>query len=201
MGGIDHVGLAHPFGTFEEAALFYRSVLGLRPVEVPELAAPGGLRRAETLAGGAVRVALDTALVAGGPLPSVELQHVAFATEDIAACARAIRALGAPLLSIPANYYEDLEARFELDARTAASLAELGILYDRDERGGELFHLYTAIVGSGLFFEVVQRVGGYAGLGARNVAVRTAAQWERNGETGGRRWDGSAGSGRSARSS
>jgi 4-hydroxyphenylpyruvate dioxygenase len=199
--GIDHVGLAHPFGTFEEAALFYRSVLGLRAVELPELTAPGGLRRAETLAAGEVRIALDTALVAGGPLPSVEFQHVAFATEDIVACARTIRARGAPLLSIPANYYEDLEARFELDARTAASLAELGILYDRDERGGELLHLYIAIVGSGLFFEVVQRVGGYAGLGARNVAVRTAAQWESNRETGGRRWDGSAGNGRSAQSS
>jgi hypothetical protein len=34
---IDHVGLADPFGTFDEAALFYRSVLGLRAVELPEL--------------------------------------------------------------------------------------------------------------------------------------------------------------------
>ena len=37
----------------------------------------------------------------------------------------------------------------------------------------------TAIVGGGLFFEVVQRVGQYAGLGARNVPVRMAAQWRR----------------------
>jgi len=174
---IDHVGLAHPFGTFDEAALFYRSVLGLRAVELRELAAANGLRRAETLSGGDVCIALDTPLVAGGSLPGVELQHVAFATGDIIASARAIRALGAPVLSIPANYYDDLQARFELDPTTIASLADLGILYDRDDRG-ELFHLYTAIVGR-LFFEVVQRVGGHTGLGARNVPVRVAAQWKR----------------------
>jgi len=176
---IDHVGLSHPFGTFEEAALFYRSVLGLQTVELPELAGLNGLRRAETLAGGEVRIALDTALVAGGPLPSVELQHVAFRTSDIFAFARAVRAAGTQLLPIPANYYDDLEARFELGSETIASLADLGILYDRDDRGGELFHLYTPIVGRGLFFEVVQRAGRYSGLGARNVPVRTAAQRER----------------------
>jgi 4-hydroxyphenylpyruvate dioxygenase len=175
---IDHVGLAHPFGTIDEAALFYRSVLGLRAIELPELAAIDGLRRAETLTGGGVRVALDTPLVAGGPLAGAQLQHVAFATQDIVASARAIRALGAPVLAIPANYYDDLAARFELDTGTIDTLAALDVLYDRDDRGGELFHLYTPVVGRGLFFEVVQRVGGYAGLGARNAPVRVAAQWE-----------------------
>lgn len=178
LSRIDHVGLAHPFGTFDEAALFYRSVLGLRADELRELVAVSALRRAETLSGGEVRIALDAPLVSGGPLPSAELQHVAFATPDIVACARAVRALGAPVLSIPANYYEDLQARYELDTATIASLAGLGILYDRDDGGNELLHLYTAVVGR-LFFEVVQRVGGYTGLGARNVPVRAAAQWER----------------------
>jgi 4-hydroxyphenylpyruvate dioxygenase len=103
---------------------------------------------------------------------------VAFATRDIVASARAIRGLGAPVLAIPANYYDDLAARFELDAGTIDTLAALDVLYDRDDRGGELFHLYTPVVGRGLFFEVVQRVGGYAGLGARNAPVRVAAQWD-----------------------
>jgi 4-hydroxyphenylpyruvate dioxygenase len=45
--------------------------------------------------------------------------------------------------------------------------------------GGEFFHFYTEMVGRGLFFEVVQRSGGYGGLGAVNAPVRMAAQRER----------------------
>ena len=37
---IDHITLAQPFDAFDEAALFYRSVLDLRPSESTELAAP-----------------------------------------------------------------------------------------------------------------------------------------------------------------
>ena len=172
---IDHLGLAHPFGTFEEAALFFRTVLGLRAVETPELTAPYGLRRAETLTGGEVRIALDSPLVAGGAQASADLHHVAFASRDILASARALRALGAPALPIPVNYYDDLQARFDLDPETVASLAEHGVLYDRDDQGNQFFHLYTGIVGR-LFFEVVQRVGPYVGLGVRDASVRMAAQ-------------------------
>jgi 4-hydroxyphenylpyruvate dioxygenase len=173
---IDHLGLSHPFGTFEEAALFYRTVLGLRAVETPELTAPYGLRRAETLVGGGVRIALDTPLIAGGPQPAGALHHLAFATDDILASARALRELGALALPIPANYYDDLRARFDLDAEPVAALADHGVLYDRDCQGNEFFHLYTEVTGHWLFFEVVQRVGPYAGLGARNASIRMAAQ-------------------------
>ena len=41
---IDHITLAQPFDAFDEAGLFYRSVLDLRPGDSSELAAPGGLR-------------------------------------------------------------------------------------------------------------------------------------------------------------
>ncbi|WP_245567081.1 hypothetical protein [Nocardia vinacea] len=47
-------------------------------------------------------------------------------------------------------------------------------MYDRDERG-EFYHLYTEILGSRVFFEVVQRVRGYAGFGAVNAPVRMSA--------------------------
>ncbi len=51
---------------------------------------------------------------------------------------------------------------------------ELGLLYDR-EAGGEFVHFYPATVGE-VFFEVVQRRGGYDGYGAANAPVRLAAQ-------------------------
>ena len=41
--------------------------------------------------------------------------------------------------------------------------------------GGEFVHFYTATVGE-VFFEVVQRRGGYDGYGAANAPVRLAAQ-------------------------
>ena len=46
---IDHVALAHPFDAFDEAALFYRSVLGLEPRDSLELAAPDGLVRSRAV--------------------------------------------------------------------------------------------------------------------------------------------------------
>lgn len=92
------------------------------------------------------------------PPPGAEdtrLQHIALATDDIVGAARRIRERGTALLPIPVNYYDDLDARYELEPQNLATLAELGILYDRDENG-EFFHCYTATVGR-VFFELVQR--------------------------------------------
>ena len=57
-----------------------------------------------------------------------------------------------------------------------AEMQDLGVLYDRDEKGS-FMHFYTRTIGS-VFFEVVQRTGGYDGYGAANAAVRLAAQHE-----------------------
>jgi 4-hydroxyphenylpyruvate dioxygenase len=53
-------------------------------------------------------------------------------------------------------------------------MEDLGVLYDRDAEG-DFLHFYTETVG-GVFFEVVQRRGGYDGYGAPNAPVRLAAQ-------------------------
>jgi 4-hydroxyphenylpyruvate dioxygenase len=100
---------------------------------------------------------------------------VAFASGDVLALARAMGERGAPMLAIPDNYYDDLAARFELDPGRLATLRELGVLYDRDAHG-EFLHAFTQTVGERVFFEVVQRVGAYAGYGAVNTPVRLAAQ-------------------------
>ena len=101
-----------------------------------------------------------------------ELQHVAFSCADAVATARAMRERGVPLLAVPENYYDDLEARLEIDT---APLRELGVLYDRTPEG-ELLHFYTAPIGGRVFFEVLERRGGYQGYGAVNSPVRMAAQ-------------------------
>jgi 4-hydroxyphenylpyruvate dioxygenase len=176
LTGIDHVALTQPFDYFDEASLFYRSVLGLEPRESQELAAPYGLvrSRAVTNADGTVRIALNVPVL-GERGPSHGGQHIAFACRDVIALARSLRDDGVPVLRISANYYDDLAARFDLDAERLEELRELDVLYDRDEHG-EFLHLYTPTLGSRLFFELVQRVGGYDGYGAANSPVRMAAQ-------------------------
>ena len=173
LTGIDHVALSQPFDYFDEAALFYRSVLGLELEDGAELVAPDGLvrSRAARSADGSVRFALSVPVVRhGGP----GHQHVAFATGDALATARAMLERGAPLLPIPGNYYDDLAARTDLDDDTIEQLRSLGVLYDAGERG-ELLHFYTATAGEQLFFEVLERRGGYDGYGAANSPVRLAA--------------------------
>jgi 4-hydroxyphenylpyruvate dioxygenase len=170
---VDHVALTQPWHHFDEAALFYRSVLGLRPLESMEVPEPSGLLRSRAMAGPdeAVRMVLNQARV-GAQQPS--WQHVALACDDIRGIARRLRAEHPGLLlPIPDNYYDDLEARHDV----GPEIRELGLLYDKDEHG-EFLHLYTITVGR-IFFELVERTGGYRGYGAANAAVRLAVQHAR----------------------
>ncbi|MGX7670845.1 bifunctional sugar phosphate isomerase/epimerase/4-hydroxyphenylpyruvate dioxygenase family protein [Plantactinospora sp. DSM 117369] len=175
----DHLGLTQPFDHFDEAGLFYRSVLGLTRLGTEEYAAPFGLMRSRgfTDPGRAVRLALTVAVLRRGDwAPSVaDPQHVAFGTDDIFGTAAALDRLGAATLRISDNYYADLVARFGLDEGTARRLRRYGILYDRDPHGGELLHLYTPVYGGRIFFEVLQRRAGYDGFGDANAPVRMAA--------------------------
>ncbi|WP_062350301.1 sugar phosphate isomerase/epimerase and 4-hydroxyphenylpyruvate domain-containing protein [Herbidospora yilanensis] len=162
---IDHVALTAPFA---EASLWCRCVLGLRPHESLDLPDPYGLvrSRAMTSADGSVMLALNMADTAS----NVPWQHVAVACDDVVGMARRLMAAGEPPLRIPANYYDDLDARFP----GAPDLRGTDVLYDRAD-DGEFLHLYTATIGR-VFFEVVQRIGGYSGYGAANTPVRLAAQ-------------------------
>ncbi|SOE06858.1 bifunctional sugar phosphate isomerase/epimerase/4-hydroxyphenylpyruvate dioxygenase family protein [Streptomyces sp. Ag109_G2-15] len=174
--GIDHLALTQPWHHFDEAVLFHRAVLGLSPHDTVELADPYGLFRSRALSAppDGPRLVLNLA-----PSPTDETgtraQHVAFAVDDIVAAVRRFRAAGANLLRVPANYYDDLRARYEFPEGEWETYRELGILYDRDEHGGEFRHCYTETVGH-VFFEFVQRSGGYRGYGAANAPIRLAAQ-------------------------
>lgn len=176
---VDHVGLTEPFDSFDEAALFHRAVLGLEAQPETEVAAPFGLvrTRAVTDSTRSVRIALSvTALRRGAWAPGVpDPQYVAFRTDDIVATAAALRAAGAPLVPPPANYVDDLAARYDLGPDLLAAIREHGLMYDRDERGDYL-HLATEVLGDRLFFEVVQRRADYDGYGAPDTPVRMASQ-------------------------
>ena len=92
------------------------------------------------------------------------------------ALARAARDRGFRPLDIPANYYDDLEARYDIDPALLDDLRDLNVMYDRDE-SGEFLHFYTPPIGT-VFLEVVERRHGYDGYGALNAPVRLAAQYQ-----------------------
>ena len=176
---IDHVALTQPFDRFDEASLFYRSVLGLRPAHSSEVAAPFGLVRNRAVADqqGAVRICLSVSVLRRGGdwHPGVtDPQHVAFATDDAIAAARWARAAGVQMLDIPDNYYDDLDARLDLPSPLLKDMQELGVLYDRSP-GGEFLHCYTQVLGGRVFFEIVQRIGDYRAYGETNGPIRMAA--------------------------
>jgi 4-hydroxyphenylpyruvate dioxygenase len=171
---IDHVNLVQRWQEFDEAVLFYTSVLGLEAALSVEVAGPSGLVRSQVMRtpDGAVRLPLNLAppvLEAAG-LP----RHVAFATDDISRLARDARERGLATLTVPDNYYDDLVSRFELPPARLAELRDLSLLYDRDG-DGEFVHFYTPVIGE-VFFEVVERRGRYDGYGAANTPIRLAAQ-------------------------
>jgi 4-hydroxyphenylpyruvate dioxygenase len=175
---VDHLNLAQPWQHFDAAVLFFHSVLDLRADASVEVAAPVGLVRSQVLhsANGVLRIALNL-VPAGAGENAILPQHIAFAASDVLSLARAARARGFSPLQIPANYYDDLEARYQIAPELMRELRELNVMYDRDETG-EFLHFYTDPIGT-VFLEVVERRTGYTGFGALNAPVRLAAQYQR----------------------
>jgi 4-hydroxyphenylpyruvate dioxygenase len=178
LTSIDHIELTQPFDRFEEATLFLRSVLGLHTEYDLEIAAPFGLVRNRSMANSdaSVRIGMNVSVLRRRRMwiPGViEPQNVAFTTDDIFAAARSAASAGAPIVPVPANYYDDLDARLALDPGQLAEMRELNVLLDRTANG-DYWHFYTAVLGGRVYFEVLQRTGAYRGNGELNSPVRMA---------------------------
>ncbi len=88
------------------------------------------------------------------------VQHIAVATHDIVDTVTKLKSRGVEFLTIPSNYYEDLEERVGKIEEDIAPLKELGILVDRDDEG-YLLQIFSKPVEDRptLFFEIIQRKG------------------------------------------
>ena len=180
---VDHVSQSMHYEEMLSWLLFYNSLLDVTKTPQLDVIDPGGIVRSQVVqaADGSLRIALNasqsqqtlssrflTHYVGSG------VQHVAFATDDIVATVKRLRANGVELLSMPENYYDDLEARTDLSAERIDILRENNILYDRDE-AGEYLQAYTRSFEDLFFFEIVERRA-YKGFGAVNASIRLAAQ-------------------------
>ena len=181
---IDHLVQAVPAGQVEPWVLFHRAVLGLAPERNVVMHDPYGIIKSREIesADRAVRASIvaserDNTSVsrAVSRFHGAGVQQIAIAVGDLVATARQLKAQGAPLLPMPGNYYDDLQARCDLDPVLLAALRELGILYDGEPGGGELLQLYLTPFDDRFHFELVERRGGYAGYGTPNAPFRLAA--------------------------
>ncbi len=179
----DHVSQSMQHEEMLTWLLFYTSLLNVRKTPVQDVLDPGGIVHSQVVetTDGAFRLVLNasqsrqtlssrflTDLFGSG------VQHIAFATSDIFATAKRLRARGVELLAIPENYYDDLEARIDLQPGALDRLRANNVLYDR-QGTGEYFQIYTKTFDGGFFFELVERRA-YTGFGAANAPIRLAAQ-------------------------
>jgi 4-hydroxyphenylpyruvate dioxygenase len=183
LGAVDHISQSMPYDEMLSWLLFYTGILDLRRLPQIEIADPEGLVQSQAL----INSSQGLRVILNGSSASRTLsarfineffgsgvQHVAFSCADIFATVADMRARGAQFLKIPENYYDDIEAKYDLNDATMAALRDNQILYDR-EGDGEFFQIYTHTFDERFFFEIVQRRN-YEGFGAPNAAIRLAAQ-------------------------
>ncbi|MEZ2131650.1 MULTISPECIES: bifunctional sugar phosphate isomerase/epimerase/4-hydroxyphenylpyruvate dioxygenase family protein [unclassified Sinorhizobium] len=179
---IDHMAQTMKYEELLTWLLFYTSILEARKTPMVDIIDPSGVVRSQVVenAEGSLRITMNGAenrnTLAGHFIAETfgsGIQHLAFETKDILATAEALARNGFVALTISPNYYDDLEARFGLDAELTDRLKASNILYDRDDYG-EYFQLYSPTYGEGFFFEIVERRG-YRGYGAANAIFRIAA--------------------------
>ncbi|AUC55187.1 3-keto-5-aminohexanoate cleavage protein [Sagittula sp. P11] len=181
---IDHVAETMNYDEMLSWALFYTSIFDMGRAPMVDVIDPDGLVRSQAIRtpDGAMRITLNGAethrTLAGSFLAESfggAVQHVAFSTDDIFATAARMADAGFQPLPMTGNYYDDLAARFTLSDERLAAMKAHHILYDEDATGA-FYQFYGRPFAGGLFFEVVQREGGYEGYGAPNAPFRIAAQ-------------------------
>ncbi|WP_265671002.1 bifunctional sugar phosphate isomerase/epimerase/4-hydroxyphenylpyruvate dioxygenase family protein [Klebsiella grimontii] len=182
--GIDHLALGMEADSRDNWIIFFRSVFGFTLEHEQTLPDPYGLVRSLAVRSprGDIRLALNISQSRATQIArsvacyqGAGLQHAAFACRDLPATLASLPQIAVDALPIPANYYEDLLARFGENAQVNL-LKNHQILYDRDGDGGEFLHLYTRPFSAGrFFFELTERRNGYALYGAVNAAVRLSA--------------------------
>jgi 4-hydroxyphenylpyruvate dioxygenase len=183
LNAVDHISQSMPYDEMLSWLLFYTGILDLQRLQQVDVADPRGLVQSQAI----INIDQSLRFVLNGSVATRTLsarfiseffgsgvQHIAFSCDDIFAAVSEMRARGAGFLKIPDNYYDDIEAKYDLDAKTMAALRDNQILYDR-EGDGEFFQIYTHIFDERFFFEIVERRN-YSGFGAANAAIRLAAQ-------------------------
>jgi 4-hydroxyphenylpyruvate dioxygenase len=180
---IDHISQSMRFEDMLSWEQFYTALFDIQRSPQLEVADPLGLVKSQVLQNrdGSLRLVLNASTSTQtmssrflSEFLGAGVQHIAFTCDDIFKAASAMRSAGATFLSIPDNYYDDIDSRYDPDSDLLKAMKDNAVLYDRDE-GGEFFQIYTHAFDERFFFEIVERRG-YRGFGAPNAGIRLAAQ-------------------------
>jgi 4-hydroxyphenylpyruvate dioxygenase len=183
LSRIDHIAQTMQYEEFLSWLLYYVALFNVDKTPQVEIADTLGLIQSQAVESPdkAFRMTLNGSMAAQTlsarfihNYMGAGVQHVAFETADVFAAARAAKASGLQMLEISRNYYDDLAARYGLNNVLIDSMAELGILYDRDG-DAEYFQFYSRAFAKRVFFEIVERRG-YDAYGAANAVIRLASQ-------------------------
>ena len=181
---VDHVAQTMNYDEMLSWSLFYSTLFDMNRSLIVDVIDPDGLIRSQAIEdeNGSFRITLNGAethrTMAGSFLADsfgASTQHIALATNDIFATARRLFENGFVPLPMTENYYADLASRFDLNTETLVDLQSFHILYDEGRDGG-FYQFYSQPFAGGIFFEITQRINGYAGYGAPNAPFRIAAQ-------------------------
>ena len=184
LRGIDHLAQTMSYEDMLSWTLFYTTIFDMGKSPMFDVIDPDGLVRSQVVSTpkNSLRVTLNGAethrTLAGDFLAQnfgASVQHIALATDDIFATAAALAKDGFEVLPMPANYYADLAARFDLPKDLLDRMIAHNILYDEQDGQG-FFQMYSRTFAGGMFFEILQRAPGYGGYGAPNAPFRIAAQ-------------------------
>jgi 4-hydroxyphenylpyruvate dioxygenase len=180
---VDHISQSMHYEDMLSWLLFYTSLLDLRKTPQVDVTDPGGLVRSQVVeaADGALRIALNASQSHRTQSSRFldeyfgsGVQHIAFASNALVDTVAKLKTNGVPILPIPENYYDDLEARVDLSREQLDVLRANDILYDKDDTG-EYLQIYTQSFKDLFFVEIVERRH-YKGYGAINAPIRLNAQ-------------------------
>ena len=183
LNRVDHVAMSVDFEESLAASLFYRSALNLEATPSVNVLDPSGLVRSQVYENSdkSLCFTLNSTQASNTSQARIRenyagsgVNHIAFSTTDIFATAEYLAAHGVSTMTVPTNYYDDLDARFLLGASEVGRLSQWNILYDEDEQG-PFYQLYTHMLGGRFCFEIVQR-NSYRGYGMANSQLRLTMQ-------------------------
>jgi len=177
---VDHLASSLSEAEFLSTSLLYRILFGFEFMQPQDLIDPFGLVVSRTAASKNKKIRLpfnmtrSTAALAEKFRQDHKgsgIHQIALRTDDILSFREKVD--DSIILPIPNNYYDDIEARFDISPELLSRIRKANILYDENETG-QFLHFYTLSV-NGIYFEIVQR-DQYAGYGEANAQVRLAAQ-------------------------
>ncbi|UYY77828.1 bifunctional sugar phosphate isomerase/epimerase/4-hydroxyphenylpyruvate dioxygenase family protein [Sphingomonas sp. R1] len=181
---IDHLAVTVSNDEFLSWQLYWRSLFDVEVQMPQDVIDPNGLVQSQAIQNrsGSFRITLNStdareALSARFLHQSfgAGFQHIALRVVDLAVAAPLLAERGLEPLPIPANYHDDVAARFGLTDGEEADARRYGILVDEEAPGRRYRQIYSRAFARTFFFEFVERHD-YAGYGAPNATIRLTAQ-------------------------